>query len=103
MTPLDRDTAPVHLTDDAQPAGPFRAERGTLLCRFGGETIRIEPWGPDALRTRARPGLTVTEPPVDARPPPPPPPPPHPRPTRPRSSSPRPGPRSATAASRPSS
>ncbi len=30
-------------------------EAGGLVCRFAGEVIRIEPWGPDALRIRARP------------------------------------------------
>jgi alpha-D-xyloside xylohydrolase len=44
----------------------FSAEDGALVVRFNGETIRIEPWGPDALRTRARPGLTVAEPHVSA-------------------------------------
>lgn len=52
--------------------GPFWTEGAALLCRFGGETLRIEPWGPDAVRVRARPGLGVVEPPVSAlRPPPP--------------------------------
>ncbi len=30
-------------------------EAGGLVCRFAGEVIRIEPWGLDALRVRARP------------------------------------------------
>jgi alpha-D-xyloside xylohydrolase len=37
----------------------FRSESGRLVCRFNGETIRLEPWGPDALRVRARPGRDV--------------------------------------------
>ncbi|MBO6637850.1 MAG: hypothetical protein JJ920_07250 [Roseitalea sp.] len=45
---------------------PFIDDHGALACRFGGETLRIEPWGPDALRVRARPGLEVTDPHVSA-------------------------------------
>lgn len=59
MSPLDQ-TAP------AAAHVPFAEEDGALLCRFGGETLRLEPWGPDALRLRARPGLSVAEPHVDA-------------------------------------
>lgn len=44
----------------------FSVQDGALAVRFNGEVIRIEPWGPDALRTRARPGLTVAEPHVSA-------------------------------------
>jgi alpha-D-xyloside xylohydrolase len=46
--------------------GTFTTEDGALVVRFNGEIVRIEPWGPDALRTRARPGLTVVEPHVSA-------------------------------------
>ncbi|MDJ1006355.1 MAG: glycoside hydrolase family 31 protein [Paracoccaceae bacterium] len=46
--------------------GPFHRDGDALVVRFGGETIRIEPWGPDALRLRARPGLEVAEPHVSA-------------------------------------
>lgn len=45
---------------------PFSIEGGALLCRFGGETLRIEAWGPDALRVRARPGPALAALPVDA-------------------------------------
>ena len=31
----------------------FIQDRGALLARRGGETLRIEPWGPDSLRIRA--------------------------------------------------
>ncbi len=31
----------------------FSEERGALICRHAGETLRIEPWGKDALRVRA--------------------------------------------------
>jgi alpha-D-xyloside xylohydrolase len=44
---------------------PFLADQGGLLVRFGGETLRITPAGPDALRVRARPGLEVAAPHVD--------------------------------------
>lgn len=45
---------------------PFRIEDGALVARMFGETLRIEAHGPDALRTRARPGLTVADPHVSA-------------------------------------
>jgi alpha-D-xyloside xylohydrolase len=45
---------------------PFRIEDGALVARMFGETLRIEPHGPDALRVRARPGLAVAEPHVSA-------------------------------------
>lgn len=45
---------------------PFIEDAGVLVCRFQGETIRIEPWGANALRVRARPGLDVAEPHVSA-------------------------------------
>jgi len=44
----------------------FASENGALVCRFGGETLRIEPWGADALRVRARPGREVVAPHVSA-------------------------------------
>jgi alpha-D-xyloside xylohydrolase len=47
-------------------AGTFTNEGNALIVRFNGEIIRIEPWGRNALRTRARPGLTVVEPHVSA-------------------------------------
>ncbi|MEM7642577.1 MAG: TIM-barrel domain-containing protein [Pseudomonadota bacterium] len=39
---------------------------GGLECRFMGEVIRIAPWGDDALRVRARPGMALVPGPVDA-------------------------------------
>lgn len=47
-------------------ADVFTQDGNALLCRFNGETLRIEPWGADALRVRARPGQTLAEPHVDA-------------------------------------
>ncbi|MDJ0684819.1 MAG: glycoside hydrolase family 31 protein [Alphaproteobacteria bacterium] len=44
----------------------FRETDGGLECQFMGETLRIAPWGPDALRVRARPGLGLASPHVDA-------------------------------------
>jgi len=44
----------------------YSRDGSALVIRFNGETIRIEPWGPDALRLRARPGGTVIEPHVSA-------------------------------------
>jgi alpha-D-xyloside xylohydrolase len=44
----------------------FRIEDGALVAQLFGETLRVEAHGPDALRTRARPGLTVAEPHVSA-------------------------------------
>lgn len=43
-----------------------RTEDGALLCHFAAETLRIEAWGPDALRVRARPGRDVLPALVDA-------------------------------------
>ena len=31
----------------------FIQENGALICKRQGETLRIEPWGRDALRVRA--------------------------------------------------
>jgi alpha-D-xyloside xylohydrolase len=45
---------------------PFAHDGDDLLIRFNGETIRITPHGPHALRVRARPGLSVAEPHVSA-------------------------------------
>lgn len=45
---------------------PFSEEDGTLVGHFYGETIRVEPWGDNALRVRARPGVEVVDPPVSA-------------------------------------
>ena len=45
---------------------PFSIDDGALVCRFGGETLRVEPWRPDAARVRACPGLSVSSPHVDA-------------------------------------
>lgn len=39
---------------------------GGLEIRFLGETLRIAPWGPNALRVRARPGRELAPPHVDA-------------------------------------
>ena len=47
-------------------AGPIQQDDDAILCRFSGETLRVEPWGPDANRVRARPGLEVPLPHVDA-------------------------------------
>ncbi len=44
----------------------FREHNGGLECRFMGEVLRIAPWGPDALRVRARPGTALAAPHVDA-------------------------------------
>ncbi|MEQ8942918.1 MAG: glycoside hydrolase family 31 protein [Roseitalea porphyridii] len=50
----------------AEADAPFWQDGGALLCRFGGETLRVEPWGADAVRVRARPGLEIVEPHVSA-------------------------------------
>lgn len=44
----------------------FQTAEGGLECRFMGETLRILPWGRDALRVQARPGLGLSAPHVDA-------------------------------------
>ena len=44
----------------------YRRDGPALVIRFNAETIRIEAWGPDALRVRARPGGEVAEPHVSA-------------------------------------
>lgn len=41
----------------------FAEHDGALLCRFNGETLRIEPMGTDGLRVRARPARDLIEPP----------------------------------------
>ncbi|MEM7566318.1 MAG: hypothetical protein AAF321_03705, partial [Pseudomonadota bacterium] len=47
-------------------AAPFWQDGDALLWRFGGETGRIEAWGPNALRVRARPGHEIVAPHVSA-------------------------------------
>lgn len=44
----------------------FQEIDGGLECRFMGEMIRVAPWGPDAVRVRARPGRDLVAPHVDA-------------------------------------
>ncbi len=44
----------------------FAEVDGGLECRFMGEVVHIAPWGPDALRVRARPGAVLVPPHVDA-------------------------------------
>ena len=44
----------------------FSQEGPALVARFGGETLRIESWGPHAVRVRARPGRAVVDPHVSA-------------------------------------
>jgi len=44
----------------------FSEVDGGLEIRFMGETLRILPWGPNALRVRARPGRELAAPHVDA-------------------------------------
>ncbi|MBM1218738.1 glycoside hydrolase family 31 protein [Ponticoccus sp. SC2-23] len=44
----------------------YSRDGSALIIRFNAETIRIEPWGRDALRVRARPGGAVVEPHVSA-------------------------------------
>jgi hypothetical protein len=46
---------------------PCKIEDGTLVVRMFGGTPQVKPHGPDALYTRARPGLTVAAPHVGAR------------------------------------
>ncbi len=47
-------------------SGTFSSDGNALEVRFNGECIRIEPWGENALRARARPGGDVIEPHVSA-------------------------------------
>ncbi|MBM3596498.1 MAG: family 31 glucosidase, partial [Alphaproteobacteria bacterium] len=49
----------------------FTREGDALLCRFNGETIRIEAWGPHSLRVKARPTREIRAAPVEALLPPP--------------------------------
>lgn len=44
----------------------FQEIEGGLECRFMGETLRIIPWGPDAVRVQACPGSRLATPHVDA-------------------------------------
>ncbi len=44
----------------------FATDGTALTFSFNGEVVRIEPWGSDALRVRARPGSDVVEPHVSA-------------------------------------
>ena len=41
----------------------FQNDGAALLCRHGTETIRVEAWGPSALRVRARPAGEILDPP----------------------------------------
>ncbi|WP_421724187.1 TIM-barrel domain-containing protein [Bauldia sp.] len=45
---------------------PFAEDDGALVCHFGGEALRLEPWGTNAIRVRARPGHEIVEPHVSA-------------------------------------
>ena len=47
-------------------AETYSRDGSALVIRFNSETIRIEAWGPDALRVRARPGGDVVAPHVSA-------------------------------------
>lgn len=47
-------------------ADTFERHGNKLVIRFNAEIIQIEPWGLNALRVRARPGLSVVEPHVSA-------------------------------------
>lgn len=49
----------------------FRREKSALVCRLGTETVRIEPWGPNALRCRARAQGEPIDPPWNQLLPPP--------------------------------
>ncbi|MFN3171186.1 MAG: TIM-barrel domain-containing protein [Hyphomicrobiales bacterium] len=44
----------------------FAQDGDALVCNFQAETLRIEPWGADALRVRSRPGRSLADPHVDA-------------------------------------
>ena len=39
----------------------YSIEDDALIVRFNSETVRIEAWGANAIRTRARPGGSVVE------------------------------------------
>ena len=43
----------------------FTRDGSALVCDFLGERLRVEPWGEDALRVRARPGQELALPHVD--------------------------------------
>ena len=47
-------------------ADTYSIEGDALIIRFNSECVRIEAWGANALRTRARPGGSVVEPHVSA-------------------------------------
>ncbi|MEV7740156.1 family 31 glucosidase, partial [Streptomyces sp. NPDC088921] len=51
----------VSLAQSSPTAGTFRERDGALEWSGRQETVRIEPWGPDAVRVRARLGGPVLE------------------------------------------
>ncbi|MGW7216475.1 hypothetical protein ACWGI7_29010, partial [Streptomyces collinus] len=51
----------VSLAQSSPTVGTFRERDGALEWSGRQETLRIEPWGPDAVRVRARLGGPVLE------------------------------------------
>lgn len=51
----------VSLAQSSPTVGTFRERDGALEWSGRQETVRIEPWGPDAVRVRARLGGPVLE------------------------------------------
>ncbi|RKN38751.1 TIM-barrel domain-containing protein [Streptomyces hoynatensis] len=51
----------MSLAESSPTRGTFRAREGALEWSGRQETLRVEPWGPDAVRVRARLGGPVTE------------------------------------------
>ncbi len=64
-TPHPEGTSPqqgvVSLAQSSPTVGTFRERDGALEWSGRQETVRVEPWGPDAVRVRARLGGPVLE------------------------------------------
>ncbi|PQM24531.1 family 31 glucosidase [Streptomyces xinghaiensis] len=57
--PVNPSPQPVSLAQSSPTAGTFRENGGALEWSGRRETLRLEPWGPDAIRVRARLGGPV--------------------------------------------
>lgn len=51
----------VSLAQSSPTVGTFREHGGALEWSGRQETLRVEPWGPDAVRVRARLGGPILE------------------------------------------
>jgi alpha-D-xyloside xylohydrolase len=59
--PAEKIQSEVSLAQSSPTVGTFRERDGALEWSGRQETVRVEPWGPDAVRVRARLGGPVLE------------------------------------------